>query len=229
VVAYSRVVYSKVLSLKSGVIKAMECDTIKGSCMKNFEVELESLSPMLHHRMTEDELFGLLGTKGKKKKQKEELTPRQIAEKYAYKTEDGRFYIPAGYICGAFAGVASEYKQKNSTRRSVKSIAGGVFSPLEEQIIMTDHEGSPLKSFEVDIRKATNHKVGAVAVCRPRFERWKVKFNIAVDDTLLDPQQALEILEDAGRRSGIGSFRVSKGGSFGKFCVTSWQETVKTN
>lgn len=195
--------------------------------MKTFNVEIEGMSPLLHHRMTEDELFGLLAGKGGKKKPKEVLTPRQIAEKYAYKTKDGEFYIPAGYICGAFAGVASEYKQKNSTRRSVKSIAGGVFQPTDEHILLLDDKNAPITSFEVDIRKATNHKVGAVAVCRPRFDRWKARMTIAIDDTLIDPQQALEILEDAGRRSGIGSFRVSKGGSFGKFCVTKWQESEK--
>jgi hypothetical protein len=196
--------------------------------MKTYEVEIEGLSPLLHHRMTEEELFSLLGTKGTKKKAKEELTPRQIAEKYAYKNADGTFYIPAGYICGAFANVASEYKQKNSTRRSVKSIAGGVFQPNEEHILLMDDKNNAIQNFEVDIRKATNHKAGAVAVCRPRFDRWKCKFSVSVDDSLLDPQQALEILEDSGRRSGLGSFRVSSGGSFGKFCVTSWQEQNAT-
>ena len=36
-------------------------------------------------------------------------------------------YIPTGYISGAFISVASDYKQTNSIRKSMKSIAGGVF------------------------------------------------------------------------------------------------------
>ena len=81
-----------------------------------------------------------------------------------------------------------------------------------------------VKTFEVDIKKATNHLKGAVAVCRPRFDEWRVVFTVEVDDDIITPELALTILEDSGKRSGIGSFRVSKGGYYGQFSVTSWQE-----
>lgn len=192
--------------------------------MKLFEVELEGLTPLLHHRMTEDQLFALLGAKSQKKKPKEDRTPREIAEEHAYKTTEGEYYIPSGYISGAFAGVAADYKQKNSIRRSYKSVAGGVFRPVGEFAILFDKKWKPIKKFEVDIRKATNHRAGAVAVCRPRFDEWKTKLQVMVDDSIIDPATALQILEDAGRRTGIGSFRVSKGGYFGQFQVVSWKE-----
>lgn len=191
--------------------------------MKRIEIELTGITPLLHHRMTEEELFGLLGTKSKRKKDKEELTPREIAEKYAYKIED-YYVIPTGYIAGAFKGIASEYKQKNSQRKSMKSIAGGIMRPEHEFANLTDLEGNLLKHFEVDIRKATNHQKGAIAVCRPRFDKWKLITQIVIDDDLLSPEITLEMLNDAGKRSGIGSFRVSKGGYFGQFQVTKFEE-----
>ena len=191
--------------------------------MKRYEIELTGNTPLLQHRMTEEELFGLLGTKTNKKKDKEEQTPRQIADKYCYR-KDGKFVIPTGYIVGAFKNVASEYKQKNSQRKSIKSIAGGVFRPEEEFAELTLKNGKTIKDFEVDVRKATNHQKGAVAVCRPRFDEWKLKTTISIDDDLLSPDVALDILNDAGRRSGIGSFRVSKGGYFGAFGVTKFEE-----
>lgn len=191
--------------------------------MKRYEIELTGNTPLLQHRMTEEELFGLLGTKTNKKKDKEEQTPRQIADKYCYR-KDGKFVIPTGYIVGAFKNVASEYKQKNSQRKSIKSIAGGVFRPEEEFATLTLKSGKDIKDFEVDVRKATNHQKGAVAVCRPRFDEWKLKTTISIDDDLLSPDVALDILNDAGRRSGIGSFRISKGGYFGSFGVTKFEE-----
>lgn len=96
--------------------------------------------------------------------------------------------------------------------------------PATEFATLTDLLDIPLSTFEVDIRKATNHQKGAVAVCRPRFDKWKVKTEIIIDEDLLSPEIALEMLNDSGKRSGIGSFRVSKGGYFGQFQVTSFKE-----
>lgn len=190
--------------------------------MKTFKVELTGRTPLLHHRMTEESLMSLLGNKGKKKKVKEEKLPRQIAEEHAYKTLDGKYCIPLDYVSGAFKHVASDYKQ-TSGKKSYKAIAGGIFRPLEGSAILTDHKNEPLTNFEVDIRKATNHQAGAVAVCRPRFDEWRCSFTIEIDDTLIAAEMAQEILEDSGKRAGIGSFRVAKSGYFGQFNVTSWQ------
>jgi hypothetical protein len=190
--------------------------------MRSFEVELTGRTPLLHHKMTEESLMSLLGPKSKKKKVKEEKLPREIAEDHAYKTLDGKYCIPLDYVSGAFKHVASDYKQ-TSGKKSYKAIAGGIFRPLEQYAILKNFKDKELKDFEVDIRKATNHQAGAVAVCRPRFDEWKCNFTIEIDDTLIAPEIALEILEDSGKRSGIGSFRVSKNGYFGQFSVTSWQ------
>lgn len=190
--------------------------------MKSFKCEIKSRTPLLHHKMSEEALMGLLGPKSKKKVVKVDKLPREIAEDHAYKTKDGKFCIPLEYVSGAFKHVASDYKQ-TSGKKSYKAIAGGIFRPLEPFAILTDHSNKPLKDFEVDIRKATNHQAGAVAVCRPRFDEWKCSFTVEVDETLIAPEIALEILEDSGKRSGIGSFRVSKNGFFGQFSVTSWQ------
>lgn len=193
--------------------------------MKNIKVKIKGVTPLLQHRFTDEELMGLLGAKTTKKKDKEELTPREIAEKYAYKGEDGTFQIPTAYIVGAFKSVASEYKQKNSVRKSMKSIAGGIMKPQTEFATLLNDDDSPITNFEVDIKKATNHQKGAVAVCRPRFDKWSCVLDLLIDDDLASPETVHEILNDAGKRSGIGSFRVSKGGSFGQFRVVEFSES----
>lgn len=192
--------------------------------MKLVEIEITGISPLLQHRMPEDALFALLGSKSEKKKDKEVLTPREIAEKHAYKSTDGTYYVPSEYFSGAIASVAAEYKQKNSTRRSLKGVARGVFRPTDEACYLTDDKGVVLKTFEVDIRKATNHQKGAVAVCRPRFERWKTTFKAQIDESIVSRETILEMLQDAGKRAGIGSFRVARGGYFGQFQVTSFKD-----
>lgn len=191
--------------------------------MKRYQVKLKGTTPLLQHRMREEELFALLGTKSERKKDKTERTPREIAEEYAYKNGDG-FVVPTSYVVGAFRAVASEYKQKNSQRKSIKSIAGGIFRPENEFEPLLYDSGLPIKDFEVDIRKGTNHQKGAIAICRPRFDKWNLEMTVQVDTDLVSPEMVFEILNDAGKRSGIGSFRVSKGGYFGQFQATEFKE-----
>lgn len=192
--------------------------------MKIFNVKIQGLTPLLHHRMREEELFGLLGVKTIKKKDKEELTPREIADGYAYKNDKG-YYIPGEYILGALGHVAGDYKQKNSIRKSLKAVIKGIVRPMTDQINLKTKDGVVIKDFEVDIKKATNHQKGAVAVCRPRFDDWGAEFQLEINDELVSPETCLQILQDAGRRAGIGSFRVQRGGYFGQFEVTNWAKS----
>lgn len=197
--------------------------------MKLIDVELTGVSAYLQHRFSEESLFGLLAPKTKKKVVEEVKTPREIAEKHAYKGKDGTFYIPLEQVSGAFAYAASDYKLSSTSRKSLKTVAKGIFRPASETATILDLDNRPVADFETDVRRAVNHKSGAVAVCRPRFDQWKVRFQVELDDSILPEKTALEILNDAGKRSGIGSFRVSKNGFFGQFAVTSWKESKRPN
>ena len=192
--------------------------------MKLIEVEIKGVTPLMQHRFPEDVLFGLLGVKTEKKKVEEALTPREIADKHAYKATDGSYYIPTQYVVGAIKHVASDYKQTNSQRKSLKLVATGAIRPVAETSTLLDEADKPITSFEVDVRKATNHQKGAIAVCRPRFDRWRTKLTLQIDDSIVPQKTVLDMLSDAGKRSGIGSFRVAKGGVFGQFQVVSWKE-----
>lgn len=192
--------------------------------MKTFKVRLEGASALLQHRMSEEAVMTLLGAKARRKQIQEERLPRDVASDHAYQTEGGKFYIPLTYISGALASVAGDYKQTNSAKRSYKSIIAGCVIADDETATLLDKKGKPLTSFEVDIRRAVNHKAGAIAVCRPRFDEWTCEFTLQIDTDLLPQELALRMLNDAGRRSGIGSYRVSKGGPFGRFNVTKWEE-----
>jgi hypothetical protein len=192
--------------------------------LKSYKVKIKGLTALLMHRFPEEELFALLNKKAKKKTSEEPKTPREIAEKHSYKNSDGSFYIPGAFICGAFIKASSDYKRQDSARKSLKSVAAGAFRIYAETIPLMKSNGTKQDNFEVDIRKATNHKVGAVAVCRPRFDDWGCEFEVSVDETIIDPATVHQILEDAGRRVGIGSFRVSNGGYFGQYEILEWNE-----
>lgn len=192
--------------------------------MKTFNVKIVGLTPLMHHRMTEEAIMKLLGAKETKKQVKIYKTPREIAQEHAYQMKDGTCFIPAGYIAGAFINTSSDFKRTDNSKKSLKSIAGGIFRVLERDVVLKDAKGKVLKDYEIDIQKATNHKVGAVAVCRPRFDDWTAQFNVTVDDSMISPSLAQQILEESGRRVGIGSFRVSKCGFYGQFKIEHFKE-----
>lgn len=200
--------------------------------MKTFFVEITGKTPLMQHKFPEEQKIKLLvGDKGKKKKACDvQKSPRDIAEDHAYKNQDGGYYIPAEFITGAFAAAAADYKQ-TSSKKSYKAIAGGIFKLVEPGINILNPDDSRLvNQFEVDIRIAKNRNAGkgcAVVVCRPRFDRWKVRFHLTIDDDLITPNVAQEILQDAGRRVGLGSYRISSGGHFGAFSVTIFKELTQ--
>ena len=64
---------------------------------------------------------------------------------------------------------------------------------------------------------------GRVMRYRPIFKKWKLEFNIDIEDEI-DPNAVKEALEIAGKYVGIGDWRPEKKGKYGKFQVTSFQE-----
>lgn len=193
--------------------------------MKKITVQVEGVSPILFHRMTEAEMLSLppFGTKTKKKDApKEEKTPRELAECRLY-SKDGDYVIPAAFFVSSFRNAAGEYKQSNSSRKSMKGIASAVFRPKEDFIKLLDDSGKPHKKWEVDIAVARNHLKGAVVSCRPRFDKWRAKFDIEIDTGLISEGTVQQILADAGTKVGIGSWRIACSGRFGQFRITEWK------
>ena len=58
---------------------------------------------------------------------------------------------------------------------------------------------------------------------RARLEEWEVKCSLEIDEEILPVKDVHQILNDAGRRAGMGDFRPQKGGPFGRFQITSWK------
>jgi len=54
---------------------------------------------------------------------------------------------------------------------------------------------------------------------RPKFKNWSVTVSFKYDENVLDENQILQSLENAGQFVGIGGFRPEKGGPFGRFDV----------
>jgi len=123
-------------------------------------------------------------------------------------------------VSGAIKHVASDYKL-TSSKKSVKSVSGGAVVPTSDKMYFL--EKYKVKDIEVDSRPVVIQRA-RIMRHRAKLEKWSVRLSLEIDDNILDTETVHQILTDAGRRAGFGDFRPPRGGPFGKFCITKWEE-----
>ena len=185
--------------------------------MKTIEVTIKGVSPLLINRFKEnDEQPEAV----KKSTKKDYGTPREQAETTPYRDEDTKdLWLPTIWLSGTIKTVASDYKLPG-TRKSVKSVSGGAVVPTEEKMYF--NEKYKLKDIEVDSRPCVIQRA-RIMRHRARLEEWSVTTQLQIDETILPVDHVHQILNDAGRRAGLGDYRPQKGGPFGRFQVTEWK------
>lgn len=86
-------------------------------------------------------------------------------------------------------------------------------------LIHRSNAKTPEELFEdnefVDVRFGNLNK-SKILVTRPRFDQWELVFHVELDTTLLDIEEFIEALNNAGQRAGLGTYRPK----YGTFDVT---------
>jgi hypothetical protein len=79
--------------------------------------------------------------------------------------------------------------------------------------------------WQVDTRAVRIPSTGGRILChRPSFNDWRISFTVSVDTSMMTVKLLREIIDAAGKRIGLGDFRPSCKGPFGKFVVVAWKE-----
>jgi hypothetical protein len=181
--------------------------------MKNIEVEITGISPLLQHRFPVEE--SEQQTTAKNRKQKEE-----DVEKSLYKLADGTIYQPSVHFISSLKKAGAKFQIPGQGKATYKNIIGS-------GAVLISPEAIPHKtqSFEIDIRPVVVPATkGRVVRKRPVFKNWVLRFNVEFDEDEISAATIKELLEYAGRRVGIGDFRPEKGGSFGRFMVSEFKQ-----
>lgn len=181
--------------------------------MKKFTVILQGITPLLMHRFSEEDRAQVEnGTSSAIPKRDEEAA----AERAAYRMASGELYEPADHIERSMVQASSLHK---IGRRSAKSVAGAAFCITPREI------SHGKRGYVIDSRRVVIPATkGAAIRHRPRLDEWRLAFTLELDDELIGADLARRILEDAGKKIGIGDFRPSKGGPFGRFSVVTFEE-----
>ena len=188
--------------------------------MKTVDVTIKGDSPLLIHRFTEQ----AEAAKATRAMIVSASDPREVARQAAYIAADGTFYFSAASIPNAMANAGANHKMRGS-RKSLRFIVPSAVRVAGDAITILNGDGkTPAPDFEVDARPVTIPATkGRVMRYRPRFNQWSAKFRLQINDALLDPAMAQQLLTEAGQQVGIGDFRPEKRGPFGCFQIVQWK------
>lgn len=146
-------------------------------------------------------------------------TPREQAELKVYRDSNGKAIIPSTNVMRAIVDAGAFIKlgkTKVTTAKSSIVPAGVAIQELELPL-------TP-QSFEVDSRAVVIPATGGrVMAHRARFDQWKLSMTLDIDTELFSDKSVRELVDIAGKRVGLGDFRPSRKGPFGRFHVVSWK------
>lgn len=176
---------------------------------KTISITVVGKSPLLTHNPAST------GAPKKEGKGSRIPTPEDEAEAGCYRLEDGTLAIPGIGPRNAIIAAAGDYKKARG-KGSMRGVLSHIVV-LEELIPLKRLDGSPIKDYVIDSRRAVVQRQGIIR-SRPRFNEWSATFTVEYDEALIsDPQIIVEIANDAGQRIGIGDYRPAKTGWFGRF------------
>lgn len=184
-------------------------------------IEVTGTTPLIIHSFTDAEALQASGGSSSASSAADRGSPREAAEKSLYKGINGDLILPQPNLLrclvdgGAFhkAGRAQITTAKKSVLYSCLDIEGA-------EIPIISSEGWCVDTRAVRI-PATG---GRILRHRPIFNDWKLQFVAELDTSIVSARLLRMIVDDAGRRIGIGDFRPSCKGPYGKFLVTRWEE-----
>lgn len=186
--------------------------------MKRYTVSIKGKTPYMQHRMDDQSLEEW------EKNRKLIIERNDVAKEdnvraefHSYSDKDG-FYIPSEHIRGALINAGAMVKSKvGNSRKSMKNIVAAMFF-IEEECLRLP------KEYVIDKRSAVNKNIKARVICvRPKWMNWKVEFTLNVDNDTITEQTIKEIIKNAGNYIGIGSYRPTNNGMFGRFSMESFK------
>lgn len=184
--------------------------------MQQINVEIKGTSPYLMHS------FSMEKSEEKSKKKVGVEDYKLEAETSLYRLPDGTIYIPSTQLHGTLIEAGKKFQIPGQRKATFSKLLGGLVVITPDAIPMNP------QTYEIDSRAVVVPSTrGRVIRYRPKFLDWSLKFVLEnFEPEQIDESTLKTILDYAGSYVGIGDFRPSKKGPFGRFNVVKW-EVVK--
>jgi hypothetical protein len=191
--------------------------------MKKFEIEFVGVAPLLMHScrganpLDPDVKFikTITSKKNKTDEDHEKLTILEYMLNAYYKKDIG-FYIPANVIEMCIKNGSKHIRLGKKMPTAIEVIEAEI--PLKTDAPNDINQAVNMPEF-VDIRNVVVNGKSRIMRTRPRFDRWRLRFTLKLDDKILNEEDLFESLNYAGSLVGICDYRPEKGGKYGRFEV----------
>lgn len=185
--------------------------------MNKISVEIKGVTPYLMHAFqmekAEDKSKKVIGVEDYKLE----------AERCLYKLPDGTIYVPSTQLHGTLIEAGKKFQIPGQRKATYSKLLGGLVLVMPDAIEM-----KPQK-YDIDARSVVVPATrGRVVRYRAKFMDWSLKFVIEnLEPEQIPASELKQILDYAGNYVGIGDFRPSKKGPFGRFIVTKFEEAAE--
>jgi hypothetical protein len=186
--------------------------------MINIKVTINGVSPLICNKFTDK--AALAATTGVSSNNRGELlTPQETAEEKLYMHKK-KACIPQPNLLASIIEGGRFHKIKNrSVTTMQKSMIPSCFDIKGTMLPIKTKDG-----WEVDERPVRIPATGGrILAYRPKFNDWQLQFDATLDTDIISVNLMREILDDAGKRIGLGDYRPDRKGPFGKYKVNQWQ------
>lgn len=184
--------------------------------MKILKFKIEGVCPLLQHDDKTANPFNeytkqLKAISGKRKKTDDDLLEMARIEWLAslYYTEQSGYFVKAECFAASFLAAAKSKKLGTAFKQSVSIPNNPSFRFKDEDLI-------PDELFTIDTYKdfrTVKVQSSKILRCRPIFNNWSCDIDIWYEETRLDEQDIISIVDYAGRYIGVCDYRPK----FGRF------------
>lgn len=150
------------------------------------------------------------------------ITPKEMALASTQRLPTGEFVVPTVAFIAAMRNAYDFLPENSPLRRfNIRKLHIAVQIHGEAAVLLDLETGKPFVDFEVDSRFVRRRcRAGSMTpvMChRARFDSWQMDLVLRYDETMIEPEDVLTLLRQAGMSVGIGSYRPERGGGFGRF------------
>lgn len=146
-----------------------------------------------------------------------ESLERQAREKL-YLNDKQEPCLPAEHVWGCLLRAAGDFRIQGRRGKSYRS-AFASFVTVKPKL-------SPISppNWEIDLRSTNNRYAGRVPTARPLFPGgWKASFQLVIQNGQMTDETVKKVLEHGGNSVGLGSYRPTHEGPFGRFMVRQFE------
>ena len=181
-------------------------------------IAIQGRTPLICNRFTdqraEDSTSGVRGSSAAAERQ----TPFDVAQSKLY-IVDGKPAIPQPNLLSCLVGGGSFHKSGKKQITTQKASMLYACVDIEGVALEIIHK----QPWKVDTRPVRIPSTGGrILAHRPMFDDWRLEFTVQLDTMILSQSIFRLIVDDAGSRVGLGDYRPSSKGPYGRFHVVRW-------